>query len=237
MQLLIQIQFMLNILYQDEHIIAIQKPHNLLVHRTQMDAHERDFAMQRLRDQIEQKVYPAHRLDKPTAGVLLFGLHQEALAKLNKAFQEQTIHKRYLAIVRGYAPDEIIMDRPILSMRKRVPKEALTEIKCLAKAELPIELSIHKTARFSLVEAFPKTGRTHQIRKHCKYMSHPILGDTKHGDRVYNRYVAEHWGMTNLLLLAQSIRFVHPYTEKEITIESPLTEVMQQMTERLFGAI
>ncbi|MGL4995799.1 MAG: pseudouridine synthase, partial [Deefgea sp.] len=108
---------MLPILFQDEHLIAIHKPSDLLVHRTSLDAYETRFAVQLLRDQIGQHVYPAHRLDKATSGVLLFGLNPAAARALSMQFAAREVHKQYLAIVRGWPTETGHIDHP-LELRK-----------------------------------------------------------------------------------------------------------------------
>ena len=103
----------LPVLYRDEALIAVHKPSGLLVHRSELDRHETRFTVQIVRDQIGQHVYPAHRLDRGTSGVLLFALDRDIARQLGEQFQTQQIDKTYLAIVRGY-PDEIgVIDHPL----------------------------------------------------------------------------------------------------------------------------
>ena len=103
----------LSILYRDDHLIAIDKPSGLLVHRSMIDRHETRFAVQMLRDQIGRHVHPVHRLDKGTSGVLVFALDRDNAARLGAAFESRDVIKRYLAIVRGHPSAEGVIDHPL----------------------------------------------------------------------------------------------------------------------------
>ncbi len=106
----------LEILYQDDYIVAINKPSGLLVHKSPIDKHETRFALQELRNQIGQYVYPVHRLDKPTSGVLLFALSKEIAQLMGEAFRNNEIKKEYIAVVRGYVDDSGMIDYPLKEM-------------------------------------------------------------------------------------------------------------------------
>ncbi|RTE86989.1 MULTISPECIES: tRNA pseudouridine(65) synthase TruC [Gammaproteobacteria] len=229
---------MLPILFQDEHIVVIDKPSGLLVHRTALAWGETEFAMQQLRDQIDQHVFPIHRLDRPTSGVLVFALNSEIARKLSDAFANREVEKTYHAVVRGYMPDSGVIDYPLVEelddvadkQASKTPeaKEAITEFETVAKVELPFKVSKkHDTSRFSLVKCKPKTGRKHQIRRHLAHLRHPIIGDTNHGDGRQNRFFREHFDCHRLLLIASAIRFEHPVTQEEIHLELPLPEVFK----------
>ena len=170
----------LQILYQDEYLVAINKPHGLLVHQSSIARNADEFAVQLLRDQIGQKVYPAHRLDRKTSGVLLFALDKSTNQSLTQQFTDKTVVKKYWAIVRGYAPNELTID---YALRKDngVLQDAITKIKTLDRVEIDLPFGKHPTSRYSLVEAQPQTGRMHQIRKHMAHIFHPIIGDRPHG--------------------------------------------------------
>lgn len=233
----------LDILYQDENFVAINKPSGLLVHRSFLDKHETQFAMQMLRDQLGQHVFPVHRLDRPTSGVLLFALSSEAARDMNQIFIEGTIAKRYLALVRGFAPDSVFLDKPLkeeldkiadkFADQNKAPQEAQTQFNCLYQAALPIPIGKYPTVRYSLVECFPKTGRKHQIRRHLKHLSLPIIGDVNHGDNQHNQFFRDHFELRRLMLFATELSFVHPYTNKAITIKAPLGHDMLQICEQL----
>lgn len=211
----------LTIIYRDEHLIAINKPSGLLVHRSDIDRHETRFALQLLRDQIGQHVFPVHRLDKPTSGVLLFALHAECAQRLGAIFNAHQLTKTYLAVVRGIAPSQACIDHPLTEEQDRISdkkanrqkpaQEAITDLKTIAQIELPIAVDKYPCSRYSLVECTPRTGRKHQIRRHLKHISHPIIGDAKHGKSRHNRFFQEHYNCHRLMLAAVELRFHHPY--------------------------
>ena len=218
----------LDILYQDEYIVAISKPSGLLVHRTELDPFEQQFAVQILRNQLDRYVYPIHRIDKPTSGVLLFSLNLEIAQLLSQSLQDKQIYKSYIAIVRGWMPDEISIDRGIRQGRTNERKEALTHFQCLQTAEMPVPIGPYQSARYSLVMASPVTGRRHQIRKHLNHVSHPIIGDTWYGDRDHNRYFSEKKNISQMLLHSYQLQFSHPETKKQIKIKAPLPAHWQE---------
>jgi tRNA pseudouridine65 synthase len=228
-------QMTLEIIFQDEHYIAINKPSGLLVHRSPIDRHETRFALQMLRDQIGQRVYPVHRLDKPTSGVLLFGLSSEAASTLHQHFSDDSVKKHYLAIVRGHTPDTLKIDHPVKAIDDKYDpltndnaKEALTLLTTLARCELPFAVDKYPVSRYSLVKLSPITGRRHQLRYHMKHISHPIIGDAKYGKSQHNRFFREHLQGSRLLLAATDLHFTHPFTHAPIHIQaSPGNDFMQ----------
>jgi tRNA pseudouridine65 synthase len=212
---------MLEIIHQDQDIIAINKPHGLLVHRSKMANDAKVFAMQMLRDQIGQKVYPAHRLDRKTSGVLLFGLSTESNTHLQKQFQEKQVEKSYLAIVRGYTDDAGTIDYPLRRDDGKL-QEAVTHYKTISRSEISVAFGAHPTSRYSLVEAKPETGRMHQLRKHLAHIFHPIIADRAHGCNKQNRLFKEKWEMDTMLLHASSVIFNHPTNEQKVQITAEL---------------
>lgn len=211
---------MLDILYRDEYLIAINKPHGLLVHRSPIAADAEQFALQMLRDQIGQKVYPVHRIDRKTAGVLLFALDKDSEIAMQQQFMNDQVSKRYLAIVRGHAPDSQEIDYPIRKENGTL-QDAFTSYTTLNRAELNVPFGRHETSRYSLINVMPKTGRMHQIRKHMAHVFHPIIGDRTHGCNKQNKLFKEKWDMTTMLLHAEQLRFKHPSSDKEISITAP----------------
>jgi tRNA pseudouridine65 synthase len=223
---------MLEIIYRDEHLIAINKPHDLLVHRSSIAADVEEFAMQILRDQIGAKVYPAHRIDRKTGGVLLFALDKEVEKAMQQQFMNNQVHKKYLAIVRGHTPDSGEIDYP-LRKENGTLQDAFTAYCTLHRAELPVPFGKHETSRYSLVEAEPTTGRMHQLRKHFAHIFHPIIGDRTHGCNKQNKLFREKWEMTTMLLHASQLAFTHPVSNEPVTINAELQpkflEVMRVM--------
>lgn len=214
---------MLEILYQDDYLVAINKPHGLLVHASPIARNAEVFAIQLLRNQLNKKVYPVHRLDRKTSGVLLFALDKETNSQLTAQFTTKLIEKKYWAIVRGHAPDELLIDYA-LSKENGSLQEAQTYLKCLAKAEINLPFGKHATSRYSLVEARPFTGRMHQIRKHLAHIFHPIIADRPHGCNKQNKLWLEKFNMNTMLLHAKSIRFTHPVTQQVIFISAGISE-------------
>ncbi|MGF7072098.1 pseudouridine synthase [Mucilaginibacter sp. 3215] len=212
---------MLEIIYRDEYLIAINKPHGLLVHRSSIAADASEFALQLLRDQIGMKVNPVHRIDRKTGGILLFAFNKEVEIAMQKAFMENRVSKKYLAVVRGHTPDMEDIDYP-LRKENGTLQDAFTTYTTLKRAELNIAFGKHATSRYSLVEAVPTTGRMHQLRKHMSHIFHPIIGDRTHGCNKQNKLFWEQWEMTTMLLHASQLSFTHPITGEEITIEAAL---------------
>lgn len=219
---------MLHILHSDAHLVAINKPHGLLVHKSMIAADASEFAIQLLRDQLGQRVYPAHRLDRKTAGVLLFSLDKETDSLMQQQFMRHEINKVYHAIVRGFTDEEGVIDYPLLN-EKGQSQEAVTRYRRLKTAELDIPSSGFSTSRYSLLEVTPLTGRMHQIRKHLAHIFHPIIGDRPHGCNKQNRLFLEKWNHNDMLLHAVSLEFTHPVNHENIVITAPYQASFQRM--------
>ncbi|QTD46580.1 pseudouridine synthase [Ottowia testudinis] len=218
---------MLPILYQDAHLIAIDKPAGLLVHRSGLDAHETRFAVQLLRGQIGRPVWPAHRLDKGTSGVLLFALDAATASALGQAFETPgAIAKTYRAVVRGWPPANGVIDHPLTrlpddaraAMGAAVAQPARTHFRVLEKLTLPLPYGDFAETRCAVLELQPETGRRHQLRRHCKHMAHPIIGDATHGKGPLNRALADWLGVQRLWLHAESLGLTHPWSGQLLRI-------------------
>jgi tRNA pseudouridine65 synthase len=230
----------LNILYQDQYLVAIDKPAGMLVHRSFLDRHETVFVMQTLRNQLGQHVFPVHRLDRPTSGVLLFALSADVARLLTEQLTEQHWRKFYLAVCRGFVKQAGILDYPLKEQLDKIAdkqacqdkdkQEAITALWPLAQVELPIAVGKYPVARYSLVALQPLTGRKHQLRRHLSHLRHPIVGDTTHGEARHNRLFAEHFDSQRLLLLAKRLELKHPVTGMDLVIEAPLGEVEELFT-------
>ncbi|MGF1529548.1 MAG: pseudouridine synthase [Candidatus Competibacterales bacterium] len=202
----------LPLLYRDDHYVAIHKPPHLLVHRTHL-ARDEVFVLQRLRDQLKRRLYPIHRLDRATSGVLVFGLTPEAAHRLVEQFADHLVEKEYWALSRGWVADTGTIDHPVRDDdTDKPPRDAVTHYRCLARGELPFAVDRYPTARYSWVRADPKTGRRQQIRRHFKHISHHLIGDVKHGNGKHNRFFRQHFGIQRLMLLAKRLAFTHPMT-------------------------
>lgn len=223
----------LPILYRDEHLVVIDKPPALLVHRSELDRHETRFAIQILRDQIGQHVWPAHRLDRGTSGVLLFALNKAINASLSRQFEAGTVDKTYLTIVRGHPPESGVIDHPLSRQRdayewkgEKMSEEAqsaLTRYQRLDVIELPVAVDRYPSTRYALLELNPLTGRRHQLRRHLKHIAYPIIGDATYGKGIHNRYFAEHLGCQRLLLACSQLAFDHPMSGQRIQIKAPVS--------------
>ncbi|HAH35677.1 MAG TPA: pseudouridylate synthase [Algoriphagus sp.] len=215
----------LEIILEDDDIIAINKLSGLLVHRTALAASEKkEFAVQILRDQIGQRVYPAHRLDRPTSGILLFSKKEEVLPLLKKQFENKTVHKSYLAIVRGIPAEKTFtVDQGLKNERSGKIQDAVTHFQVLDSSEIPYDTTgRYPTSRYSLLLAKPETGRTHQIRRHLAHKRHYILGDKKHGNNKQNSFFEKQFGLQNLLLHAHKLEFNHPISNEKITLKAEI---------------
>jgi len=253
----------LEIIYQDKDLVVVNKPAGLLVHKSDMDRHETRFALQMTREQIGQWVFPVHRLDKPTSGLLVFALNRNAAREISFQFQKNQVKKAYLAVVRGYLQGTGIIDHGLKNIKKgkfenRVthgssqpahkngypqcntaceqspdgkgyqgdsmvepscPKQsAVTDYAGLATVELPVCVDRYPTARYSLVALYPGTGRRHQLRRHMKHLSHPIVGDTIYGKSCHNDFFKNKFHCKGLLLCAVNICFSHPVTGTKINL-------------------
>jgi len=216
----------LEIIHQDDLFIAINKPHGLLVHRTPIAKDATEFALQLLRDQVGYHVYPAHRIDRKTSGVLLFSKSKAADSKVQKLFMKHEVEKTYLAIVRGWTLEEQTIDYPIGEPNKK--KEAITHYRCLEQFEIPVPLGKHNTSRYSLLEVKPITGRFHQIRQHLSHIFHPIIGDRPHGCSKQNRMWKSKYLMTSMMLHAQSLKIRFDETES-IDIQAPISDEFKRV--------
>ena len=225
----------LEVIYRDEYLIAINKPSGLLVHKSMIDRAEIYFAMKILRDQIGTWVYPIHRLDKPTSGVLLFALDSHTAKLMSEQFKTHSIQKSYIAVVRGYIAEEGLIDYALsvkldkiadrdVNAAPKEAQEAITAFKRLDKVEIPFAVGRYPQTRYSLVELKPKTGRKHQLRRHMKHLSHHILGDTKYGRGEHNKMIRREYNVHRMLLHAISLEIKHPYTEEKLILNASLDE-------------
>ena len=219
---------MLELLYLDEHLAVVNKPAGWLVHRTPLDKGESRFVLQTLRDQIGRPVWPVHRLDKGTSGVLVFALSAEVARALGQAFESgEGLHKVYRAMVRGWPADALFIDHPLKRMpddmrsQREEVQSAQTQLLTLRRGVLPVPQGTHPQLRWAEVQLQPLTGRRHQLRRHAKHIAHPILGDATHGKGPLNRAVAAHLGVQRLWLHAQSLQLRHPHSGQELSLHAP----------------
>ncbi|MBL3825047.1 MULTISPECIES: pseudouridine synthase [unclassified Marinobacter] len=223
----------LTVLFRDDHLLVVHKPAGLLVHRSPIDRHETEFALQYARGLNDGRhVYPVHRLDRPTSGILVFARDSDTARTLGMAMMAGEVAKTYLAMVRGWPPEqgeidyalrEEPEDRRLKGVEQPV-RDALTHYRTLATTEIPVEIEKYPTSRYAVVELCPKTGRKHQLRRHMKHINHPIIGDANHGRGRHNRYFAERFGQGRLMLAATGMAFRHPASGEPLTISAPPEE-------------
>ncbi len=219
---------MLEILYRDEHLIAINKPSGLLVHKSFYSGEADTYAIQELRKQIGQKVYPVHRLDRKTSGVLLFTLDKDTLRAMSDQFATREVEKKYIAILRGWTKEEETIDYDLIN-ENEVKQNAVTYYRRLQTSEIDLPFLKHQTSRYSLVEAIPETGRFHQLRKHFKHILHPILGCRKHGCNKQNKLLLQTFNMTRMPLHAYQLAFAHPITNERIHVIATIDEEFKKV--------
>ncbi len=277
----------LDILYLDDYMVAVNKPAGLFVHRSFMDKDEIYFALQLVRDQIGQYVYPVHRLDRPTSGVLLFALTKEVARKLSEAFANKaalgdefesqdagvvgesesltngdlTMVKTYYALVRGHLNRQVgeitspikpivesdfvkgFIDYPLKEKLDKLgdknvnsdkpAQSAQTHYQVQYQASLPVKVGKFDNVRYSLVALQPVTGRRHQIRRHLAHLRHPIIGDINYGDNKQNPFFIKHFGFKRLMLIAKSLEFNHPVSNKRIKVTAPFDAQWQHTFAKL----
>jgi tRNA pseudouridine65 synthase len=215
----------ISVIFEDSDYIAIDKPPGYHVHppeNSQWKVPRDLICLYWLRNYLGSYVYPIHRLDAATGGVVLFGKHSEAAGKIQHLIQTQSISKQYVAVTRGYCADEGVNEKPLLSDSSDLMLESRTEFQLLSKLELPFAVGKkHTTSRYSLLKVEPKTGRYHQIRRHFASDSHPIIGDIMHGDSHHNRFFRENLNIPGLLLHSFELSFMHPYQDVSVIIKTP----------------
>jgi tRNA pseudouridine65 synthase len=203
----------IELLYADAHIAVMNKPSGLLVHRGWAD--DDDVALFRVRDALASWVTPVHRLDRGTSGALLFARSAEVAATLSRSFEEGRVEKTYLALVRGTPPETGVIDHPVPKKESGARVAALTRFRRIACS--PVD-------RCALVEAVPMTGRLHQIRRHMKHLSHPLIGDVNYGKGDINRHYRARYGLHRLALHAHGLAFEHPVTSAAMRIVAPVPD-------------
>lgn len=198
----------LTLLHRDASCVVVNKPSGVIVHRGL--ANDAEDVMRALRNMLRQHVYPVHRLDRGTSGALLFALSSDSARVLGKAFEEGRVDKRYWALTRG-RPQDGEIDHAIEKREGGPRVAAVTRVR-----------SLGVNGRYAFVEAEPLTGRLHQVRRHLKHVSCPIIGDVKYGKGEHNRYFRAHYGLHRLALHAIALSFEHPVSGERVDIRAPL---------------
>ena len=233
----------LTILYEDDLLVAVHKPAGLLVHKSPIDRHETRYAMRILRDQIGQHVFPVHRLDKPTSGLLLFAKDADTAAIVAQQFEARQVQKCYIALVRGWPNAHGTIDHPLRHVadfkhqaeaaKAKEAQDATTTYRRMTCYELPWPDGRFTSSRYSLIGLAPHTGRKHQLRRHLKHIAHPIIGDVKYGKGPHNRLFREQLHCHRLLLAATTLSLTHPQSGNTLVLQCPLESDFAQLLETL----
>mgnify|MGYP000359285895 CR=1 FL=1 len=211
----------LEILHEDEDIIVVNKPNDLLVHHSYYSRNiSEESLIQKVRAHLEAPAFLAHRLDRKTSGAIIVAKSKYIAGELQDQFVNQSINKTYIALVRGWTAESGIIDSPIKNDEKGIYQDAETSFKTIESVEFSKGVVPYPTSRYSLIELSPKTGRTHQLRKHMNKIAHPIIGDPKHGNRHHNHAFIDWFGHSRLYLHANQIEFEHPSTKKLVSFNA-----------------
>ena len=203
------------ILHRDDALVVVDKPAGLVVHRGWADDEVALLGL--VRDAVGAWVYPVHRLDRGASGVLVFALSSAMARALQEQWTAGAVHKRYLAIVRGAPPDALEIDSPVPRSEDGPRVPAVTSVRTL-----------HRAGRYAVVAAAPRTGRLHQIRRHLKHISCPLIGDVRYGKGEHNRLFRERHDLHRLALHARSLRLHHPVTGEPLLFSAPVPEDLRR---------
>jgi tRNA pseudouridine65 synthase len=210
----------LPVLFEDDALVAVEKPSGAVVHRTR-GAEDAPILASMLKQQLNQRVFPVHRLDRQTSGVIIFAKSSEVASILGADIREQRWRKRYVGLCRGPLMDSVVVDHPVPEDQARRP--ARTDID-------PLETFCD---RYTLVRARPHTGRRHQLRYHFKHLRHPLVGDTTYGQGAINRFFRQTFGLQRLFLHAERLELSHPQRHTLLTLDSPLPPDLEQVLTQL----
>jgi tRNA pseudouridine65 synthase len=227
------------ILHEDEHLLVVNKPAALLVHRSVMTSLAEPSLCMLLAALRNENLMAVHRIDRATSGIVVLARTKTAARHLGLQFQGREVVKNYVAVVRGYTRPELIIDYPLSRLEEENDKESLqqqavTVVRTLATLELPYAVEGYPAARYSLVQLMPQTGRRHQLRRHMKHISHPIIGDTAYGRGAHNRFFRDHFGVSRMLLHACRLEILHPVSQAKLVFTAALDEPFQKIA-GLFG--
>lgn len=226
------------ILHLDEHLVVVDKPAGMPVHRSRLVSDSDVYLIDVVREQVEGPLHLIHRLDRATSGVVLIGRSAEIAATLGRQFMQREVEKTYLGVCRGWPETSGEIDYALPGVRENSErKPALTRWRRLATTEVPIAINRYPQQRYSLVEIAPETGRYRQIRRHFAHLRHPLIGDTSHGRTEHNRLFKQHYSVHRLLLHAWRLAFDHPVAGHRLTIEAPLDAEFGGLLRRFEWAI
>jgi len=222
----------LDILFEDDELLVINKPPGLLMHASSIARDVDENLVDLLKEQLSYPIFTVHRLDRKTSGAVIIGKKSKVASALAEQFASRVIEKRYLAITRGYLLKEVFLDYSLKNENGN-PQNAQTLFKPLKYAEIDIETAKYPTTRFTLVEAYPKTGRMHQIRRHLAHLRHYIVNDKPHGDCKLNNAFTRDLGYKTMMLHAERITFIHPISKEQLVIKAPLPKEFDYLERHL----
>lgn len=230
----------LDVLYRDEHLAVIGKPEGMMVHRTKIASRETVFLVDIARAQFASRIFPVHRLDRGTSGAMLIAFDAQTARSLGEEMMAGAISKTYLALCRGWIEEETLVDKPLGAVKDDLVAEGPGELKPartrlvpLVRAEVPLACGPYERTRLTLLHAHPEHGRRHQIRRHLKSISHPLIGDATYGKGPLNRALADYFGGGRLYLHSSCIGFAHPVTGEPMSISAPLTGLFRRVAQSL----
>lgn len=214
-------------LYEDEWMIAVNKPAGQLVHPSDHPQPDDIVTMKLVRDEVGERVFAAHRLDRPTCGVLVFAKGKTAARALGRAFDRKLVQKIYHAIVVGHPTESLwTCHEPLRKTDDAPAKEAETEFRVLEKLSRDL----------AFLEVHPRSGRYHQIRKHLQFCGHPIVGDFRYAGKDFCHEQSKELGTeTRMLLQCQRLELLHPITKGEMVIEAPTEACFGKLLAELTG--
>ncbi|MGB0888040.1 MAG: pseudouridine synthase [Vicingaceae bacterium] len=211
----------IEVVFEDDYIMVVNKPNNFIIHESHYARNIRETTLlEFLAKQLGYPVYPAHRLDRKTSGIILLLKNKENVSQFQELFTSSNIQKTYYAIVRGFSSDKGVIDSPVKNDDTGIYKNALTHYLSKTNIELTIPVHPYNSSRYSLIELKPQTGRMHQLRKHMNKINHPIVGDYKYGDRFHNRMFETEFNCIYMFLHAYSLEFIHPITNKKLFLKA-----------------
>ncbi|MFC2107515.1 RluA family pseudouridine synthase [Bacteroidota bacterium] len=218
-----------NLIYTDDYIVIINKPTGIPIHKNEHMPHDAEYVIKSLGELTGKSIYGVHRLDAKTSGIMVFAFDRETAEQLSAQFRGRDIKKTYHAVVYGKPDDEGVFDFPVKDKSKRKKFNALTKFKTLDSKAYDFPYHDKEQCVISLVEAYPESGKYHQIRQHFGLKRHYILGDGQHGSRQLNKLLQEKIGLNRMMLHASKISFMHPEKEKTVLLSCELPEVFIQL--------
>lgn len=222
-------EYEIPVVYQDEHIIVVNKPVDLPVHKNDFMPHDAPYLTKLLGEMTNKWVYNVHRLDSKTSGLILLAFSSEIAKVLTQLFEKREVRKTYSAVVQGIPGEGTFNRKVVVKKKSKFKKDAITNFSTLKSVNTQLEHKNSENLLLSLVEIEPVTGRWHQIRQHFAQHHFDILGDSHHGDFALNKKINSLTGISRLYLHASKISFMHPVTRQQLEFETQLPEEFSRL--------